>query len=332
MGAGRGAERRQQESANPERWYRSAGKPPDGGSTTAERQSFFCARSSWCLPRAGTALRTGQVRARQRRLLLRLQCQGRLYAQQQRPADGVWLPEPRRFSLRADTTYTWGTATATARWNHTFNDKLLSSVTGVVGDYDYGVEAETEPYSYTLDSEIKYKQIRADLNFEPTVRHKMGLGASSSWYEFSPGTLTPGSELSSLLPVSMPRERSVEAALYLDHEYTLNPRISVSYGLRYSSYYNLGPGDVYVYDPESPRRESTIIDTLSYSNGGVIQQYGNFEPRASLKISLGENSSVKLGYNRMAQYIHLISNTTAASPVDIWKTSNPNLRRRSVIR
>src|SRR5690606_22980749 len=61
-------------------------------------------------------------------------------------------------------------------------------------------------------------------------------------------------------------------------------------------------------------------------NGGVIQQYSNFEPRASLKISLGENSSVKLGYNRMAQYIHLISNTTAASPVDIWKTSNPNLR------
>ncbi|MDO6390565.1 TonB-dependent receptor [Pontibacter sp. BT731] len=230
------------------------------------------------------------------------------------------------FRFGADTTYTWGTATGTARWNHTFNDKLLSSVTGVVGDYDYGVEAKTEPYSYTLDSEIKYKQLRADLNYEPSVRHKMGLGASSSWYEFSPGTLTPGSELSSLLPVHMPRERSVEAALYLDHEYTLSPRISVSYGLRYSSYYNLGPGDVYVYDPESPRRESTIIDTLSFSNGGVIQRYGNFEPRASLKISLGENSSVKLGYNRMAQYIHLISNTTAASPVDIWKTSNPHLR------
>ncbi|WP_165820540.1 TonB-dependent receptor [Pontibacter virosus] len=230
------------------------------------------------------------------------------------------------FRFGADTTYTWSTATATARWNHAFSDKFLSSITGVVGDYDYGVEAETEPYSYTLDSEIKYKQIKADLNFEPSVRHKLGLGASSSWYQFSPGVLTPGSEMSSLLPVNMPRERSVEAALYLDHEYTLSPRISVSYGLRYSSYYNLGPGDVYVYDPESPRRESTIIDTLSYSNGGVIQQYGNFEPRASLKISLGENSSVKLGYNRMAQYIHLISNTTAASPVDIWKTSNPNLR------
>lgn len=230
------------------------------------------------------------------------------------------------FRFGADTTYTWSTATGTARWNHTFSDKLLSSVTGVVGNYDYGVEAETEPYSYTLDSEIKYKQIRADLNYEPSVRHKIGLGASSSWYQFSPGTLTPGSELSSLLHVHMPRERSVESALYLDHEYMLSPRVSVSYGLRYSLYYNLGPGDVYVYDPESPRRESTIIDTLSYSNGGVIQQYGNFEPRASLKISLSENSSVKLGYNRMAQYIHLISNTTAASPVDIWKTSNPNLQ------
>jgi hypothetical protein len=230
------------------------------------------------------------------------------------------------FRFGADTTYTWGTATGTARWNHTFSDKLLSSVTGVMGDYDYGVESETVPYNYTLDSEIKYKQIKADLNYEPSARHKFGLGASSSWYDFSPGTLTPGSERSSLLPVSMPRERSLEAALYLDHEYALSPRVSFSYGVRYSTYYNLGPGQVYVYDPESPRRESTIIDTLDYSNGGVIQRYGNLEPRASLRISLGQNSSVKLGYNRMAQYIHLISNTTAASPVDIWKTSNPNLR------
>src|SRR5690606_34668829 len=96
------------------------------------------------------------------------------------------------FRFGADTTYTWGTATGTARWNHTFSDKLLSSVTGVIGDYDYGVESETVPYNYTLDSEIKYKQIRADLNYEPSVQHKFGLGASSSWYDFSPGTLSPG--------------------------------------------------------------------------------------------------------------------------------------------
>ncbi|MDX5422101.1 MAG: TonB-dependent receptor, partial [Hymenobacteraceae bacterium] len=230
------------------------------------------------------------------------------------------------FRFGADTTYTWGTATGTVQWNHTFSDKLFSSVTGVVGDYDYGVSAETAPSDYTLDSDIRYKLLKADFNYEPSVQHKIGLGASSSWYNFNPGVLTPASEQSSLLAISMPCERSLESALYLDHEYAFSPRVSVTYGLRYSAYFNLGPGDVYVYNPEVPRRESTIIDTLNYANGGVIQQYNYLEPRASVRVSLGENSSVKLGYNRMAQYIHLISNTTAASPVDIWKTSNPYLK------
>ncbi|WP_083919409.1 TonB-dependent receptor [Pontibacter roseus] len=230
------------------------------------------------------------------------------------------------FRFGADTTYTWGTATGTVRWNHTFSNKLLSTVTAVAGDYDYGVSAETKPSDYTLDSEIKYKMLQADFSYEPSVQHKINLGASSAWHNFNPGVLRPSSEQSSLLPISMARERSLETAVYLDHAYTFSPRVSVAYGLRYSSYFNLGPGEVYLYNPEVPRRESTIIDTLRYANGKVIQQYNYLEPRASLRVSLGQNSSLKLGYNRMVQYIHLISNTTAASPVDIWKTSNAYLK------
>ena len=188
------------------------------------------------------------------------------------------------------------------------------------------MNSKTTPHDYTLDSDIRYKVLQADVNYEPSVQHKISLGAAASWYNFNQGELRPASDKSSLQPLQMPRERSLEAALYLEHEYTFSPRVSVTYGLRYSSYFNLGPGQVYVYNPEVPRRESTIIDTLHYAGGRVIQQYNNLEPRASLRIGLGENSSVKLGYNRMAQYIHLISNTTAASPVDIWKTSNSYLK------
>ncbi|SFG62688.1 TonB-dependent receptor [Pontibacter chinhatensis] len=230
------------------------------------------------------------------------------------------------FRFGADTTYAWGTATGTAKWNHTFTNKLFSTVTGVIGDYAYGVSSETAPYDYTLDSDIKYKLLKADLNYEPSEKHQVGVGASATWYKFNSGELKPTSEQSSLLHIKMPEERSLEAAVYLDHQYTLSPKVSVSYGLRYSSYFNLGPGEVYVYNPEVPRRASSITDTLYFDKGEKIKQYNYLEPRASLRVTLDENSSVKLGYNRMVQYIHLISNTTAVSPVDIWKTSNPYLK------
>ncbi|AKD02949.1 TonB-dependent receptor [Pontibacter korlensis] len=230
------------------------------------------------------------------------------------------------FRFGADTTYTWGTATGTFKWGHTFSNKLFSTVTGVIGDYQYGVSAETPPNNFTLDSDIKYKLLKADFNYEPTPQHKIGLGASSTLYDFNSGELKPSSEQSSLLHIKMPHERSLETALYLDHEYILSSKVSASYGLRYSSYFNLGPGSVYVYNPELPRRESSITDTLHYGSGKLIKQYHYLEPRVSLRVALGENSSVKLGYNRMVQYIHLISNTAAASPVDIWKTSNPYLK------
>ncbi|WP_299761041.1 TonB-dependent receptor [uncultured Pontibacter sp.] len=230
------------------------------------------------------------------------------------------------FRFGADTTYTWGTATGTLKWSHTFSNKLYSTITGVFGDYAYGVSAETLPNNFTLDSDIKYKLVKADFNYEPSAQHKFTVGASSTLYDFNSGQLKPASEQSSLLQISMPQERSVEAAVYLDHEYAFSPRVSVSYGLRYSSYFNLGPGSVYVYSDEVPKRETSIIDTLHFGSGKPIKQYNYLEPRASLRVALGESSSVKIGYNRMVQYIHLISNTTAASPVDIWKTSNPYLK------
>ncbi|MCX2742089.1 TonB-dependent receptor [Pontibacter anaerobius] len=230
------------------------------------------------------------------------------------------------FRFGADTTYAWGTATGTVKWNHTFNNKLLSTVTAVAGDYKYGVSAETAPYNYSLDSNIRYKLLQADLGYEPSAQHKLGLGFAVTSYNLNPGVLKPGSEQSSLAHISMPSEKSLETAVYLDHEYTISPGISVSYGLRYSSYFNLGPGDVYVYNPEVPRRASSIIDTLQFADGELIKRYNYLEPRAALRVALGENSSVKLGYNRMVQYIHLISNTAAASPVDIWKASNPYLK------
>lgn len=230
------------------------------------------------------------------------------------------------FRFGADTTYTWGTATGSVRWNHTFNNSLSGSLTGVTGDYDYGVFADREPYNFELDSEIKYQLAKLDFLYEPNARHSISGGASSTFYNFKAGSFKPTSPESILQPETLPAERSAEAALYLEHTYTLSEQVSVAYGLRYSSFFNLGPGEMYVYNPEMPRSKAAITDTIQYGSGRVIQKYGYVEPRFSFKLSVSENSSVKVGYNRMVQYTHLISNTTAASPVDVWKPSSAHLK------
>jgi hypothetical protein len=114
-------------------------------------------------------------------------------------------------------------------------------------------------------------------------------------------------------------------SIYAGHSLTLSPKLSIDYGLRYAFYQLVGPGDYYNYQSGKPREISTIIDTLTYKKGSVIKSYGGFEPRFSLAFKMDSSLSIKIGFNRMQQFMHLLSNTMAISPADIWKNSNSQL-------
>ena len=45
------------------------------------------------------------------------------------------------------------------------------------------------------------------------------------------------------------------------------------------------------------------------------------EPRFSLAYEIADDKSFKISYNRMAQYLHLISNTNSPTPIDVWAPS-----------
>jgi len=68
------------------------------------------------------------------------------------------------------------------------------------------------------------------------------------------------------------------------------------------------------------------VDTLSFSAGQVVKQYAGPEPRISLTYLMGQNNSLKISYNRVRQYIFMLSNTIAISPTDQWKLSDYHLR------
>ncbi|MFW5760253.1 MAG: TonB-dependent receptor plug domain-containing protein, partial [Cyclobacteriaceae bacterium] len=194
-------------------------------------------------------------------------------------------------------------------------------------NYQYDISSEANPVNaFAMDYDIEQSDIKLDFNYFPNTSHTIRFGATAIYYNLNPGSLKPFGQESLIEPLLMQRERGVESAIYLSDNYEVNRRLSLYMGLRYSMFHNIGPRQVYTY-PEGLSKEVGIIqDTTSYASGEVINSYGGPEFRFSLRYLLAANSSLKVSYNRMRQYIHMLSNTTAISPTDTWKLSDSHVR------
>lgn len=230
-----------------------------------------------------------------------------------------------KFRLGLDTTYNWGTTNAVLKYNHIWGEKLFSDFTAIYSNYNYKVDNQAEVNAFELNYGIRYRSLKSDFTYF-SQKHQLDFGASIIWYDLQPGSLIPATERSGINPVLIEKEQSREMAAYFNDEYKINSRISLMFGLRYSLFHNLGPGSVYLYEENIPKGPTTITDTLQFGRGDIIKSYGGFEPRVSVKLGLGPSSSLKVSYNRMRQYISMISNTAAITPIDIWKTSNTHIR------
>jgi hypothetical protein len=229
------------------------------------------------------------------------------------------------FKLAGDTLYNWNTNSATAKWSTIIAQKVFVDVTGFMTNYTYGIDGLNPGEGFKSDFGINLKGGKADISYALNQQHKIEAGGSVNMYDFSPGTLSPEPEFM-INPQVLPNEKALEAAVFIGDEYKVNAGISLYAGVRYSLYKALGPADVFIYNDNSSKSISTIIDTLSFSENATIKTYSGVEPRFSAKISISPKSSVKASYNRNLQYLHLLSNTTAVSPLDLWKSSNFHIR------
>ena len=227
------------------------------------------------------------------------------------------------FRLGSDTAYRYSDRNTSVKWKHVFNKKLYSTVTGSQSMYNYSVSSSYNPVTaFKLDFSIKQLNAKADFIFFPTAGHTLTAGASIIRYTLAPGNFQPKGTESLSIPDVLQQEQAVESAIYAGENFEINPKLSVYFGMRYSLYAYLGPRDVYQYTTGQPRQENTLEDTTRYDTGKRIADYSGFEPRASLRLVLSKNSSLKMSYNRMRQYIQMLSNTAAITPIDIWKLSD----------
>lgn len=230
------------------------------------------------------------------------------------------------FKLNSDTAYHYSDRNASFKWKHIFTHKLYGVLTAAYSRYGYSIDSDKNKVNaFTMDFGIRQLNARADFNYFPSSRHTITAGVSTTRYDLSPGNLQPDGNESLILPDVVQDEQGLESAVYAGENFEVTEKLSVYAGIRYSFYQYLGAKDVFQYSPGGPRETSTITDTLHYSRGKAIARYSGAEPRFSARYAFSANTSVKLSYNRMRQYIQMLSNTTAITPTDTWKLSDTYL-------
>jgi hypothetical protein len=231
------------------------------------------------------------------------------------------------FRFDRDTTYKYGNKNIIIKWKHIFNNKLYSLISAGADHYEYTVSSDINPVNaYKLAYDINQTNFKADFTYTPNNIHSFNFGINSIYYKLHPGSLLPSGDQSLVTPDVLSPEQAVESAAYLGYKYNVTSNLSLDAGIRYSMFNYLGPHDTYNYVAGLPKETATITDTVSHPAGKIIKTYQGPEYRVSFRYAFSENTSVKLGYNTLRQYIHQLSNTIAISPTDIWKLSDANIR------
>lgn len=221
----------------------------------------------------------------------------------------------------------WGNITGTARWNHIFNGKLFSNTSLIFSKYDYslGVPGNSAD-QFDWNSRIEDYNFKQDFTWFLNTNNKIDFGLNIIKHHFEPGNIETN-EGSFFEPIKLTNYNAISSAVYISNEQKLGALLTLKYGLRISIFQQIGVGKVREYEnPASPKNDEIVHETTYTTGEKIGSPFINFEPRISAKITVSETSSIKTSYNRMAQNLHLISNTNSPTPLDIWLPSNKYIK------
>jgi len=213
--------------------------------------------------------------------------------------------------------FDWGNTTGTLRWNHIFNEKLFSNTTLIYSDYSYKINIQNGLVE--INSSIIDFNLKQDFDYYINNNNKIKIGGNVIHHTFKPGEVETTS--SNFNSSKIDERYSLESALYISDEQKLGPKLTLIYGLRYTNFVQFGPGDMYSYN-----NYGDIIDTTNYKAWESVATYNGLSPRFSVNYILNSKSSIKGSLSRNYQYLHLLSNSTSGTPMDVWMPSSNNIK------
>ena len=232
------------------------------------------------------------------------------------------------FSLADSFENIYGNTIVNFRWNHLFNDKLFSNMSLIYSDYYYGLNLDFVEFKW--NSGIKNFNFKYDFKHYINNNFKLQYGLNSIYYKFNPGEIEPSTPTSGINAEKLIDKYAFENALYLDAEQKVLKNLTLAYGLRLSTFNRLGQSEINIYENNQAvvfnndfqiYQSADAIGTENVSKNKTIKSFLNLEPRFSAAYQFNRNTSVKTSYNRMSQYLHLLSNTSSPTPLDIWAPS-----------
>jgi hypothetical protein len=235
------------------------------------------------------------------------------------------------FSLDDSFVNTYGNSVLNVRWNHLFSDKLFSNLSLIYSDYYYGLELDFVGFKW--NSVIQNFNLKYDFKYYLNDEIQINAGVNNIYYGFNPGKIEPNDSESGIITDQLTRKYANEAAAYIDVEHSVSDNFTVEYGLRFSNFVRLGQDEVNVYANNQPvifdpflllykGAEPTSVQT-NISRSETLADFNNLEPRIAASYALDDDTSIKASYTRLVQYLHLLSNTSSPTPLDVWTPSGP---------
>jgi hypothetical protein len=227
----------------------------------------------------------------------------------------------------------YGNTVVNLRWNHLFTDKLFSNLSLIYSDYFYGLILDFVGFEW--DSGITNFNLKYDFNHYVSEKVKLNYGINNIYIKFNPGKIIPNREDSGIIAEKLIDKYANEFAAYIDAEHKISDTFRLQYGVRFSHFTRLGQDELntyandeaVIYNTEFQKYESAEATGIeNFKRSAVISSFNNFEPRVSMSYTLDENTSIKASYNRMVQYLHLLSNTASPTPLDVWAPSGKYIK------
>ncbi len=198
----------------------------------------------------------------------------------------------------------WGNAAGTLRWNQGFGS-IFSHVTLAYSDYDFNFQDGFNTDAVSLDSKIRSLSLKVDESWTLSPSSQLEFGVGLTNYEIQPANIRPGED-SAVLPQEFDSRKGLSPQAYIEHEIDLG-RLTLRYGLRGTGFVRRGSETVYQYENDAPvlyrpelgRHEPGVIsDSILFESGETIASFWGLEPRVSVRLGLGETSSLKASYSR----------------------------------
>ena len=230
------------------------------------------------------------------------------------------------YKFQGDTAYAWGSNMASLNWRSDLSKKVFFRLNANSSYFRSDINGSEPDYQFQLRNSILHRQVKGSFGIQLWEGNNLEAGSDFVNYGINPGLLKPASSGSSIKNIALQTEHGNEISLFALDRMEVNDFISFELGIRHSSFSYRGPHTIYEYAEGKPRSQLTITDSISYDKGKTIKTYDGWEPRLSLKIGLGKKTSLKFSYDKSYQYLQLISNTIAITPVDYWKLSDVQIK------